>query len=282
MTNYFSHDQNAIQDPKMMVLLSKCGVGGVGIYWIIIEILHQQKDGKITLEAFDEYINFYCSFESRGTDYPSKIKQVLAGAKQNLANNNLLEAKPSNENLLATDGKFIWSERVFKNKKNMELLAEKRAEAGKLGGLSKAKGKQNLASASKSQANSSKDLAIKRKEKKRKEKNNTFVLREGQEKELKEILIIWNEVYKQNLKSFRAIESNYAYWREVYEFNEIMQAISNSKETWLSGKPIETFFRRKNPNGELVDYISQALNIIKEESKENPKVAIIGEGEYAL
>ncbi|MEK6878374.1 MAG: hypothetical protein AABY22_02135, partial [Nanoarchaeota archaeon] len=153
---------------------------------------------------------------------------------------------------------------------------------GKLGGLSKAKGKQNLASASKSQANSSKDLAIKRKEKKRKEKNNTFVLREGQEKELKEILIIWNEVYKQNLKSFRAIESNYAYWREVYEFNEIMQAISNSKETWLSGKPIETFFRRKNPNGELVDYISQALNIIKEESKENPKVAIIGEGEYAL
>ncbi len=77
MTNYFSHDQNAIQDPKMMILLSECGIGAVGIYWIIVEILHQQKGGKITLEAYEKYINFYCSFENRGSDYPSKIKQTL-------------------------------------------------------------------------------------------------------------------------------------------------------------------------------------------------------------
>ncbi len=91
---------------------------------------------------------------------------------------------------------------------------------------------------------------------------------QGQEKELEEILTTWNDVYKQELKSVRAIASNYVYWREIYEPQEIIKAIRSSPSTWLSGKPIETFFRRKNPNGENVDYISQCLNVPKETEQE--------------
>lgn len=104
-------------------------------------------------------------------------------------------------------------------------------------------------------------------DKNRLDKTNTFVLSEGQERELEKILITWNEIYKQKLKSIRAIRSNYKYWREVYEFDEIIQAIKKSPKTWLAGKPIETFFRQKNPNGELVDYISQCLNFKEEQDK---------------
>lgn len=127
-TYYFSHDMNAIQDPKMMVALSIGGMGVIGIYWTLIEILHQQEEGKITIDSFDKYINFYCSFDKQDVAYSSKIKQVL-----------------TDSGLLLQDDKYVWSERVLKNKKNRELMSEKRAEAGKKGGLSKAKNKQSVA-----------------------------------------------------------------------------------------------------------------------------------------
>lgn len=56
---YFPHDSNAIQDPKMMTLLAQCGAYGVGLFWIIIEILHQQDNGKITSEQLTQYLDFY-------------------------------------------------------------------------------------------------------------------------------------------------------------------------------------------------------------------------------
>lgn len=86
--------------------------------------------------------------------------------------------------------------------------------------------------------------------------NNYFV-------ELEKVLILWNDTYQTKRTSFKTIEANYAYWREIYSFEEISEAISKSTRTWLSGKPIETFFRQKNPNGEHVDYIAVCL-----ESKE--------------
>ena len=57
-SQYFPHDYNAIQDPKMMVLLAECGVAGVGLYWILIEIMHQQWGG-IGLPEARHYIAFY-------------------------------------------------------------------------------------------------------------------------------------------------------------------------------------------------------------------------------
>ena len=60
---YFPHDNNAIQDPKMMTLLYECGLMGVGLYWIVIEILHQQESGMITAEELTRFVNFYSSHD---------------------------------------------------------------------------------------------------------------------------------------------------------------------------------------------------------------------------
>lgn len=41
---YFSHDSNAKDDPKCVLLIEQLGMEGYGIYWMIIEILRDQPD----------------------------------------------------------------------------------------------------------------------------------------------------------------------------------------------------------------------------------------------
>jgi hypothetical protein len=42
-TFYFSHDYNARGDRRMVNLLMKCGVAGIGIYWSIVEMLYEER-----------------------------------------------------------------------------------------------------------------------------------------------------------------------------------------------------------------------------------------------
>jgi len=46
---YFSHDANAQDDPKIMVLIEQLGMEGVGIFWCLIEKLRAEKDYKLPL-----------------------------------------------------------------------------------------------------------------------------------------------------------------------------------------------------------------------------------------
>ena len=45
-TFYFSHDSNAKDDPKCVMLIEQLGLEGYGIYWVLIEILREQPDYK--------------------------------------------------------------------------------------------------------------------------------------------------------------------------------------------------------------------------------------------
>jgi len=113
-TYYFPHDLNAIQDPKMMFLLSECGLKGIGIYWILVEILHQQSDGRITNKQFQQYIKFYSSFETSGEHLLNRLEHVLIESE-----------------LLIKEEDFVFSNRVIENKQKMSDLSEKRSFAGK-------------------------------------------------------------------------------------------------------------------------------------------------------
>jgi hypothetical protein len=115
-TFYFPHDYNASQDPKIMMLLTSCGLSGVGMFWILIEILHQQPDGKLAYEAYKQYIEFYATFDS------DRGEHLLNTIEQELINTKLLSQK---------DG-FVFSNRVLSNKKQREILSEKRSLAGKI------------------------------------------------------------------------------------------------------------------------------------------------------
>lgn len=41
---YFSHDANAQDDPKCMLLIDQMGMEGYGIYWALVERLRNEKD----------------------------------------------------------------------------------------------------------------------------------------------------------------------------------------------------------------------------------------------
>lgn len=47
---YFSHDSNAKDDPKCLMLIEQLGLEGYGIYWVLVEILRDQPDYKYPLK----------------------------------------------------------------------------------------------------------------------------------------------------------------------------------------------------------------------------------------
>ena len=49
-SQYFPHDYNARNDPKLQELLMECGLEAIGLYWCIVEMLYEQ-GGKIPLKA---------------------------------------------------------------------------------------------------------------------------------------------------------------------------------------------------------------------------------------
>lgn len=46
---YFSHDANAQEDPKCVLLIEQLGMEGYGIYWGLVERLRQEKEYKLPL-----------------------------------------------------------------------------------------------------------------------------------------------------------------------------------------------------------------------------------------
>ena len=73
------------------------------------------------------------------------------------------------------------------------------------------------------------------------------------------------EVFNNNLgtkyKYSEGINSNLEYWLKTYEPKEMEQAIQQIKydKFWRDKMTPTMLFRRKNPQGEPVDYISQLL-----------------------
>lgn len=47
---WFSHDSNAKEDPKIMILIDQLGLEGYGMFWVLVETLRDQPDYKYPLE----------------------------------------------------------------------------------------------------------------------------------------------------------------------------------------------------------------------------------------
>lgn len=67
---YFSHDANAQDDPKLMLLIEQLGMEGIGIYWCLIEKLRSEKDYKLPLSVIKPFAN-------RWRTSPEKVETVI-------------------------------------------------------------------------------------------------------------------------------------------------------------------------------------------------------------
>lgn len=139
-TYYFSHDVNASNDPKIIVMKELCGVISYAWWWILIEQLAAQEEYKLPMDKI--------TFTGLGIAFGMKQNEAIASsneaklstAKQAEVYVNLL----INEcELLETDGEFFWSPSLLRRnllrKKKQEEISKKRSEAGRLGGLKSGK-----------------------------------------------------------------------------------------------------------------------------------------------
>jgi hypothetical protein len=112
-TYYFQHDFEAISDPKIQYILAKFGGIGYGLWWRIVEMLHQEDENKL---QHKEYIYFALSNQL-------KCEQDFVKA--------FIQSCIQEAELLDSDGEYFWSERVLKNVGKMQDIKEKRSSAGK-------------------------------------------------------------------------------------------------------------------------------------------------------
>lgn len=114
-TYYFSHDYNAMQDPKMIELWGECGLQGVGFYWILIESLHAEPSGKISELQLKTLLKMYYNHHE-GEHMFNKIQQVLNTTKL----------------LIKDEDGMLFSSRVLSHKKERINISELRSKAGKV------------------------------------------------------------------------------------------------------------------------------------------------------
>lgn len=67
---YFSHDANAQDDPKCMLLIDQLGMEGYGIFWALIEKLRSERDFKLPISIIP-------SFSKRWSTSPEKVLTVI-------------------------------------------------------------------------------------------------------------------------------------------------------------------------------------------------------------
>ena len=127
MNEYFSHDYNTTQNAKIVCLLGDYGGLGYGMYWRIIELLHQNKEHRLPIKP---YI------------IEAIAKQMLTSAEEV---KRFISDCCEKYELFDTDDVMFWSDRVFDNISYREHISGVRSIAGKAGAIAK----QNLANASK-------------------------------------------------------------------------------------------------------------------------------------
>lgn len=160
-TYYFSHDVNASNDPKIIVMKELCGVISYAWWWILIEQLAAQEEYKLPMDKIT-FTGLGIAFGMNQNEaFASSNEAKLSTANQAEAYVNLLikECK-----LLETDGEYFWSPSLLRRnllrKKKQEEISKKRSEAGRLGGLksgkARSKTKQMLEANEANEANEAK------------------------------------------------------------------------------------------------------------------------------
>ena len=130
-TYYFKHDLNAHEDEKILDLRMEHGMEGYGIYWLLVELLASST-------------NYAMDFN------PKRI------AFSNSANEQVVKSVIEDFGLFVVDGGTFMSKSLNDRMMRLDEIKNKRAEAGRKGGKTKANAKQLL---SKTEANAKQMLS---------------------------------------------------------------------------------------------------------------------------
>ena len=111
-TYYFSHDANARNDEKILMLRAKCGWEGYGVYWALIEMMFESSDTSLCYKKLQGIAtNFNIDVD--------RLKMIIDTAIF--------------EKLFTKKNDKIFSESLKKRKEKLENSRNKKSNAGKIG-----------------------------------------------------------------------------------------------------------------------------------------------------
>jgi len=109
---YFSHDCNARNDEKILMLRAEYGMEGYGIFWALIEMMFEDNETRLS-HARVKGIAVSCSIAV------AMLSDVIDAA--------------ISEKLFTSNGTYFWSDSLRKRKGKFEIGREKKSLAGKAG-----------------------------------------------------------------------------------------------------------------------------------------------------
>lgn len=116
---YFSHDANALSDPKILAMRCDYGLEGYGLYWAILEMLRNEAIYKLPLNK-----TTYRAIKMQ-TGTTIDVEKYLMDCINEYTDSE------SNNGLFNTDNKSFWSASLLRRMEKYETLKEKRSQAGK-------------------------------------------------------------------------------------------------------------------------------------------------------
>ncbi len=112
---YFSHDANARNDLKCIRLRREMGMAGYGIYWCLLEMLREESTHVLRIDYLPDIA---ANLGVKDEDIDRVIKRY---------------------ELFVYDDSVFYSKRLLESMQNYNSLKNKLSEAGRKGGLSRAK-----------------------------------------------------------------------------------------------------------------------------------------------
>lgn len=111
-TYYFSHDCNARNDEKVLMLRAEHGMEGYGIYWALVEMMFESSDTCL---------------------YHNKIKGIAVSYNIDITLLKSVIKTCIDEELFYSDENVFWSESLRRRKGKYHEIKEKKSDAGKKG-----------------------------------------------------------------------------------------------------------------------------------------------------
>jgi len=109
---YFSHDANARHDPKIIKMISVYGMKGYGWYWVIIEMLREQDNYKLSIS---DQTDIDVIVSQTNSD-PEKIEKYIDDCVKIFK-------------LFKKSKKYLWSSSLLNRMKKMDEKREKGRKA---------------------------------------------------------------------------------------------------------------------------------------------------------
>lgn len=115
---YFSHDANALSDPKILAMRCDYGFESYGLYFAIIEMLRNEAEYKLPLNK----TTFRAIKMQTGTTIEDIEKYIQDCISEYIDNE-------TGNGLFVTDGKYFWSASLLRRMNKYEQIKQKRVEA---------------------------------------------------------------------------------------------------------------------------------------------------------